>query len=212
MRCAAVLALALAGTLPVPLTAQAPSAPTTATASQPWTVFGMELGKPVALPTCKNKVLPGGLVLRSNYEDNPAVTCHEPDIQLSDAPWRRGSVDFPLAKIPLIVRGNTGNTLIVDGNLEGLQFDTLGHANTNAIITELTQKFGRPTSVSRDVASPVGIPVPAVHAEWKLRGLYVSYRNIDDHIDYGELLIETPAMQALRKARDDERDKNRTQL
>lgn len=73
-----------------------------------WTVFGLELGKPVSLPVCKHKVYPDGRVSQFTYEDDPAETCHEPDIQLSDAPWRRGSVDFPLKKMPLILGLNNG--------------------------------------------------------------------------------------------------------
>ncbi|KUO56335.1 MAG: hypothetical protein APF78_01845 [Sphingomonadales bacterium BRH_c3] len=132
---------------------------TAATApQQQWTVFGLELGKPLSIPVCQHKVLPGGLVSNYTYEDDPRETCHEPDIQLSDAPWRRGNVDFPLQRMPLILHINSGYTLIVDGKLEGLQFDTLGYANTDGIISELTAKFGRPTSVARITASPSGVP------------------------------------------------------
>lgn len=188
----------------------AASAP--AEAPKSWTIFGMELGKPVALPTCKHKALPGGGLSQYVYEDDPAETCHEPDIVLRDAPWRRGAVNFPLARIPLIVRGSTGFTLIVEGKLEGLQFDTPGYSHASAIIDELAQKFGRPSSVTRTTATPSNIPVPAVHAEWKLQNLYVSYRSIDYSIDSGFLEIETPTMQALRKKRQQEQENERTKL
>lgn len=199
-RIAAILALAS-------LTAAAPPSP------QPWTVFGLELGKPLSIPMCRHKVLPGGLVSQFTYEDDPAETCYEPDIELNGAPpWRRGTVAFPLKRMPQIVYGNRGYTLIVNGSLEGLQFDTLNHGSTGSIIGELSEKFGHPTSVTRFTANPSGIPVPATHAEWRLPNLYVSYRNIDYSVEYGSLLIETRVMQGARRMYERAQDAERTKL
>lgn len=178
----------------------------------PWTVFGLELGKPITIPMCKHKVLPGGLVSQFTYEDDPAEACYEPDIQLSDAPWRRGSVNFPLKRAPRIVVGSSGFTLIVDGKLEGLRFDTLSYTVTDGVISELSEKFGRPTSVTRFTATPSGIPVPATHAEWRLPNLYVSYRSIDRSMESGTLLIETPVMQGVRRTHLEAQDAQRTKL
>lgn len=179
--------------------------------AEPWTVFGLRLGEPVSLPMCPKKVV-GGRVSTYLYEDDPAETCHEPDRQLRGVPWRRGSVNFPLQRMPLILHINSGFTLIADGRLEGLNFETLDHTNTDAILTELTGKFGPPSSVTRTVGGPTGVGLPAVHAEWKLRGLYVSYRNIDRSIEYGTLDIETPAMRALRGEREAQQARERTAL
>jgi hypothetical protein len=192
----------------VALSAASPPAP----APAPTTVFGMELGKPLAIPMCKRKMMPGGYLSKYTYEDDPAETCYEPDIQLSDAPWRRGSVDFPLSRTPSFLALNTGFTLIVDGKLEGLQFSTLGHANTNAIIGELTAKFGRPSSVSRTTSTISGIAVPAIEAEWRLPTLHVSYRNIDTEVEHGFLEIETTAMHERRSAHQQAQEAGRTRL
>jgi len=173
--------------------------PASGQAQAPWTVYGIELGQPVALPACKHKTLPNGQPSQYIYEDDPAETCHEPEIQLRDAPWQRGSVNFPLRKQPLISAFNSGFTLIIDGKVEGLQFSTRGDANTNAIINELSTKFGRPTSISKTTSTVAGIAVPAVHTEWDLESLYVSYLNIHREIGYGLLEIETPKMQAVRR-------------
>jgi hypothetical protein len=179
---------------------------------RPWNVFGLELGKPVSLPNCNYKTLPGGTVSKYTFENDPINACHEPDIQLSDAPWRRGYVNFPVAKTPLILPINGGFTLVVDGKLEGLRFSTLSYANTDAIMRELTTKFGRPTSVTNTVSTVSGIAVPARWAEWKLPDLYVSYRNIDTDMKYGFLEIETPVMRALRLAHEQQQEKQRQAL
>lgn len=180
--------------------------------AQPWTVFGLELGKPVALPECKHTVLPDGRLSKYTYELDPAVICHEPDIQLSDAPWRRGSVNFPLKQSPLILHVNSGYTHIVDGKLEGLKLETLGYANANAIISELKAKFGEPTWSGETTSTVSGVAVPAVEAEWELPELYVSYISIGPDIDYGALLIETPVMRAVRAAHEQQQAEQRTPL
>ena len=187
-------------------TSPSPAAPTS------WTVFGLPLGEPLSIPLCKHRLLPDGTVMDRLYEENPAQTCYEPDIQLRDAPWRRGSVDFPLAKAPLILHENGGLTLMVDGKLEGLRFDTLSYGNTEGIIDELRKKFGPPTSVTHITATPNGVPIPAIDAEWQLPNLYVSYINIKNSVEYGFLEIRTPTMQRLEKALDKSREEQRTAL
>jgi hypothetical protein len=182
-----------------------------AAAGTPPTVFGLEFGKPLSIPVCRHQVLPGGTV-SITYESEPAVTCYEPDIQLRDAPWRRGSIDFPIGKAPMFMSGNLLDTLVIDGKLEGLRIQTLNHNNTTAIARELAAKFGKPTSIEHDRADVEGIAVPSLIFTWRLSGLTVTYTNIDDDMDYGEVLIETPAMQRLRRARDDSASKARTAL
>lgn len=188
------------------------TAATTAPPPQQWTVFGTELGKPPPLPTCKKKVYPGGRVSDFIYEDDPAETCYEPASDVSNAPWQRGSVNFPLQKMPLILSFNSGFTLLISGRIEGLRFSTLGYGNTDAIIAELTVKFGLPTLVTETTSTVSGISVPATHAEWELPNLYVSYLNVDREIEHGVLRIETPVMQELRRRYEQERSAQRTAL
>ncbi|MES2289950.1 MAG: hypothetical protein V4530_09460 [Pseudomonadota bacterium] len=181
--------------------------------SKAWTVFGLELGKPVSIPVCKKKVLPGGLVSEYSYEDNPAEMCHEPESALRDAPWQRGSINFPRAQMPTILHINAGWTLVIDGKIEGLTFDTLDHTYSQLVIAELTLKFGPATSIRRTVGRVIsGVAVPCLQAEWRLPGLYVSYRSIDKNIEYGQLNIETPTMEALRHQHDEAAIRQRKSL
>jgi hypothetical protein len=176
------------------------------------TVFGLEFGKPISLPTCRHPVLPGGTVSAA-YEPEPAVTCYEPDIQLSGGlPWRRGSVDFPTSAQPLVSKVNTINTLILNGKLEGLEISTPDHNHTLVIVDELTKKFGKPTEVRHQQAEVQGIAVPALEFSWRLHELTVTYTNVDDDIDYGNIEIETPVMQKVRSQHDDANFRARTAL
>jgi len=182
-----------------------------AAAAAPPTVFGLEFGEPLSIPVCRHQILPGGTV-SITYETDPAATCYEPDIQLRDAPWRRGTIDFPMSKAPAFMDGNVLYTLVIDGRLEGLQIETLNHNHTEAIARELAAKFGKPTSIERDQAEVEEIAVPSLVFTWRLHRLTVTYTNIDDSMDYGQVLIETPAMQRLRRDRDESASKARTAL
>lgn len=166
-------------------------------------VFGIALGQPIDLPECKHLVDPNGDISPYLYERDPAVTCYETDIQLSDATWRRGMVHFPVQRAPLIIHGNAGFTLVVDGKVEGLQFDTQGPSNVGAIVRELTGKFGRPTSTDNITSVISSIPFPAVEVQWRLANLYVQYISAERSVEYGWLLIETAKMHALRVRKED---------
>jgi hypothetical protein len=100
----------------------------------------------------------------------------------------------------------------VDGKLEGLQIQTLNHNHTEVIARELAEKFGKPTSIEHDRAEVDGIAVPSLVFTWRLHGLTVTYTNIDDSMDYGQVLIETPAMERLRRNRDESASRARTAL
>jgi hypothetical protein len=167
-------------------------------AAEAWTVLGLAMGQPVSMPTCPKKILPNGRPSEFVYDDDPAEVCHEPDIQLKDAPWRRGAINFPLRQMPVFMHVNTAFTWIIDGRVEGLRIETLDHTNTDAILSELKTKFGPPTNITKTTGGPRGVALPAIHAEWRLQGLYVSYRNIEMSVEYGALEIATPKMQAVR--------------
>lgn len=178
----------------------------------PPSIFGLVLGKPVSIPECPRSRLSGGGFSEVVYEQNPPQTCHEPDIALRDAPWRRGAVVFPSRRAPLIMLGNSGYTLIVDGKLEGIDIDTLSHNNTHAILRELTAKFGKPTSVVSEQAVVAGIAVPSLVATWRLPDILVRYTNINDDLEAGALRIETQALQRVREAHEQTLEGARTPL
>jgi hypothetical protein len=179
---------------------------------EPMTVFGLELGKPLTIPVCERKLMPGGYRSQFTYESDPKETCYEPDIQLSDAPWRRGSVNFPLQSTPSILPFNSGFTLIVDGKLEGVQFSTRGYGDADVILNQLTGKFGKPTSLDETTSTVSGIPLPAIEAHWRLPNLHVSYISIDQSVEYGLLRVETDVMWRIRDAHERAKAAQRIEL
>lgn len=187
------------------------AAAATTGAGAPATVFGLEFGKPPSIPVCKHKVLPDGSE-SITYEQDPAVTCYEPEIQLSDAPWGRSVIDFPMRKAPVIMTTNVLYAWIVDGKVEGLEIETLNHVHTSAIASELAAKFGKPTSVAHDRSEVHGIAFPSLTYSWRWHGLMVTYTNIDDSLDRGKVEIDTPVMERVKRAFTANRTKEMTPL
>lgn len=177
----------------------------------PPTVFGLEFGKPPSIPLCKHKVLPDGSE-SITYEQDPAVTCYEPDTELRDAPWRRSFIDFPMRKAPVIMDANVLDAWIIDGKVEGLEIETLNHNHTSAIASELATKFGKPTTVERDRSEVEGIAFPSLVYTWRLHGLTVTYTNIGDGLDHGKVEIDTPVMERVKRAFTANRTKEMTPL
>ena len=190
---------------PLLLAAAAPDA-------RPMAVFGVEIGQPIQIPECAHSRLSNGRVSEFSYDLNPAETCRDPDIQLRDAPWRRGWIVFPSQRSPLILSGNMLAYFVLDGIVVGLRAETLDHNNTDAIMRELVGKFGRPTSFESDSEVLQGIPVPARTAVWRLGQLVVRYRNVDQDIRHGSLLVVTPRFEQLRVSREREQLQARTPL
>ncbi|MES2987904.1 MAG: hypothetical protein V4808_08355 [Pseudomonadota bacterium] len=162
-------------------------------------IFGMELGKPVSIAPCPRKVLANGMASDFLFDTtDPAEICFEPDIQLRDAPWRRGAFSFPLKRVPLIMSGNTGLTLILDGKLEGIQIDTLGYSHAEGIVRELSAKYGKPLHVDPTQSTVSGIPVPSIEAVWQVRGVFVRYLSVDGSVETGSLWVESTKMHSVR--------------
>ena len=180
--------------LPMTATAQA-QAPTS-----PITIFGMQLGEPISIPECPRRRRSDGTLSDITYERSPPNVCFERDIQLRDAPWRRGAITFPTDRIPLIMSGASGFTIIINGRLEGVEIQTLGHAHADGIIRELTEKFGRPTSVEADSEIIHGITVPSTTAIWRRPQGLIEYRSVDGDLEHGYLRIMTATYAALRAA------------
>lgn len=182
-----------------------------AASSTPMTVFGLTLGQPLTIPECRRARLPDGRLSELVYEREPGQTCFEPDTPVKGRPWRRGSLDFPLDRIPTIMSGNSCYTLMIEGRLEGLDLDTPGPANAKEIIRQLSVKFGKAV-VMADTVSIDGIPVPSTHARWHVNGVSVQYDSVGPGVSRGTLLIQTDKLRALREASDRANAESRTPL
>lgn len=174
-------------------------------------VFGIQLGAPAALPECKRMVLtyphPDGSP--APYETVQPATCQQ--MPEAAAPTS-GAVVFTREQMPSILYGKLVVTAIIDGRVQGLYAATLGLRNSDTVISQLTSKFGQPSSASDEKVMIDGIAVSGKVIEWERPGYSVEYHTVRYSADYGQLMVETTEGHdhRLQVARD--RDAQRTPL
>jgi hypothetical protein len=159
-------------------------------------VFGFELGRPLVLPECKYEPLyPGSKTKR--YDIVQPVTCSKEDLT-NYAGWPVRRVQFTSAETSSIAPyGFT--TLEKDGLLLGMEFGTRGIELQNYILRQLTEKFGKPTSLSTEsVGNKFGARFEAVTAIWSGGAIDVSYFAAAGRLDEGHVIISLPEGTAIR--------------
>lgn len=170
------------------------------------TVFGLQLGAPIALPECARSA-------SDNYSIEQSQDCeHKPGVEVPAMP-ERGIVAFLPAKMPAILSSNWIFTTVLDGKLEGLDASTLKYTVAEGVVDELTRKFGAPTSRDTETISVEGIPFPGLHVTWVRPGYTVEYHSVRrTNLDKGQLVIETDKARARRLERERAKASNRTPL
>lgn len=166
-------------------------------------VFGIDLGKPLALPECEfTKAYKNAYVY--SFKDTEICFQHQPahleDVWQLTAPVSTPAVNetvkitFPLNNQPSIGVGDLQAT-IINGNLEGISMETGGPSLADYDLETLVKKYGEPTVLQRGTASNLmGATLPTVMAIWDSPRLVVTFNSVTpDNITVGSLVIETPA-------------------
>lgn len=187
MRTEAILAaLAVAGTclLSAPVARAAAPAPTT--------VLGLPLGEPFAVPPCPRRE--GSRP--TDYVPPTEGPCYTPlfDSDVLDPNGTMSvSVKLPAATAPSFVRGMSLVALVIDGRLEGIGFNSTGHATQQRVLDALTEKFGPPDAVEpKTMGNRMGARFEAFEAIWiRLPGLSVRFDSVTSRIDSGLVNVDT---------------------
>ncbi len=195
-----------------------------------WSVFGIELGKPLQLPSCPPSNGDSALLEAFNLS-TVANTClvdkASSPMQLfaqlaaisSTVPWVTSGIPVKLAhsKCPDWVTGGCIVTLNVQSGIPlGAFFQTKGVDEEDTIKKALVKKYHNPpkpggqyrcfnqlTGITMNVASDM---------YWDMPGLYVSYYPIDNcpgvSSTIGKIVVELPQLRRLRsKAQKEHEDK-----
>lgn len=160
------------------------------------TVFGFVLGKPLSLPECQFKMV-GTAKL---YEPIPPQTCAQDPIKIDTygQPVRR--IIFAQAEAPDIVKNWQMIALEAGGNLVGLEFFTAGAVSQDLVFQTLARQYGKPTrKTTSAVGNNYGASAQAISAAWASRQLNVTFDGIQDRLDRGRVVINTPEAAALRQ-------------
>lgn len=165
------------------------------------TVSGLTLGEtPVGLGPCPN---PGAIV---PIVDSPCM--NRAEFVGGNKNWFSADLALPLRDRPRIVSGTTAKILLRDARLVAFDFSTSGVQTQEADLRDLIAKYGEPTQKRVvEVGNRLGARFESIEATWLLDGLTVVYASAVGRLDYGQVLISTPAADDLRKARSAELDK-----
>ena len=158
-------------------------------------VFGLQLGAPVALPECRFAVINGKTMdIYASVQDR--MCQYLPSTTMPTD----GTVYFPPAEMPAVSSFNEIGTRIFDGKLEAIYFDTSSYASKDRIIGQLSEKFGKPDTVYAENTVLHGTPLPSAAAIWRRPGFTVVYHSIANSVTSGQVRIETDRAIAARDA------------
>jgi hypothetical protein len=150
-------------------------------------LFGFEFGKPLVLSECTSKTVADTKM----YDIRPDVTCYESPLKLNGygIPVRR--IIFSQKDAPLIVKNWQMIALESHGDLIGIQFFTIGVEAQDLTLTRLTEKYGKPTAVTkRSVQNSFGATFEIIRATWKLPTINVTFDGAPERLDSGSVVID----------------------
>src|SRR5215471_7430576 len=172
------------------------------------TVFGLQLGEPLLLPTCAG---PSSL-----SQDHPTCFYEDPAFikeivdALGGAPNRQTDENW---RMVFVHKGPKASALLYDGLLAAVKIETRGINEDPQWSKELREKYGPPALVKPFTYTPrIGNTLKANDLEWRLPGLHVEYSAVLKKansaevitIDGGSIYVETEAAYQHRLAKDKE--------
>lgn len=172
------------------------------------TVFGLQLGEPLRLPTCASMF---DVPTTCFYEDDDFAK--EIGEALGGAPARNPRERWRLV---FVHKGPKVDALLYDGLLAAVKFETGGINADPQWAKELREKYGPPTLVRPFTYTPrIGNTLKANDLEWRLPGLHVEYNAVLKKpnstevitVDGGSVYVEAEAAYQRRLAKEKEQEK-----
>lgn len=156
-------------------------------------VFGFELGKPLVLPECRYEMTTwSGTVPRKRYAIVHEQTCSEDDGYTNLAGWPVRHIRFALRETSILAPSGF-TTLEKDGLLLGMEFSTSGLELQQTILAQLTERFGKPTTMFTDVVgNKMGARFEAITALWSGGPVDVTYFAAAARLDQGLVIVSLP--------------------
>ena len=172
-------------------------------AAEDMTVFGIPLGARLQIAECEKRIVGTTTV----YSTATAVCFQRlgsQDAVQATKPIENESIliKFPVTEAPPVMSGGAAVGLVMDGNLEGVAFNTRGVDSQDQVLDVLTQKFGKPTSrVPKQVQNTLGANFDVLDARWTLPQVEILFRSVTSRVDTGLLNIDTRKGSDYRKHR-----------
>ena len=177
------------------------------------TVFGIKLSEKFTLPECERI---------GNFYNNNKSTCFKRDSIYSNnkkiLPTEpiitdEVEIDFPLSEVPTIASYGIVVATIINGNLEGISFNTSGISDNEYVFVKLKEKYGKPTVlIPTKTQNRLGATFNFYIASWKFDNLNVSFFGVLTTLDKGSVQINTKIGKEWRDKKLSEMSKDRRPL
>jgi hypothetical protein len=165
----------------------------TAAASDASTVFDMPLQQPFTVSEC-----PYMRITKKAISYNPPASgtvCFEYQNAADQGKQQRVTHDIVSLRWftnPHLVIANSALAVVIDGNLEGVSFNTLGIQSQQRDYEALKAKYGEPAQSNQStLQNGYGATVAAIRAKWTIGDVLVSLDGAAGRIDSGLVRIET---------------------
>lgn len=163
------------------------------------TIYGFEFGKPIALPDCPVDESISKILGRKDYKTIPNAHCAKDVRTFPTEPLPVVEIHWPQDKGPAGMSWNRAFASVMDGGLVGFKFFTMGVRNQDLMLSRLTEKFGKPTTLTTERVQNIGgAAFDSITATWRGADLDVTFYGTVDKLDNGEVYIDTPQVTKLR--------------
>ncbi len=164
------------------------------TAANSADLFGITLGSPVTIPSCKTQNVVGHEMLDEDSIKEPCAYggpgSVQGDMTIYEVHFARGLKPAYL-KFPYI------NVFVENGTVQTISFDTTGYISQDLVLLTLKNKFGAPKSKrSVKYSNAFGATFTAAIAEWRLRDAVISMHGSDGLYEAGTVQAQTLAAAA----------------
>lgn len=180
----------------------------------PHQILGIKLHAPLNIQECAYTRIDSSTII---YTPPSSGACYQIDSTSGRTQLRDNdsvTIEWDYDSMPRIAKGGEAMIQIVQGNVEGIGFNTLGVEWQQENLKSLTEKFGAPSKISTPIMSNMfGAEVQVVDARWILAdGVIVNYNSAEDGIDSGLVSISTPIGRAYNQEQLKKLSKNATPL
>ncbi len=173
-------------------------------------VFRIPLGVKLQIPECSKKAMPRGR--RESYRTTPPTTAcfeYKTTVKLGSVKVDDITIRFPDTDLLSLAPEGELNCVLMDGNLESIQFCTGGAGTRDRDLETLTKKYGKPAEIKwANQTIGFGANEKTVTATWKSNKLFVYFQSYDESVDIGTVRIETDKGHSLQMWRENETAKN----
>src|ERR1700722_14633198 len=168
--------------------------------AEPVSLFGLQLQRPLSLGECKfnRDIYIPGLPRANHYVVTVTAPCfkreHEADIgtkrSIEDDDYIVGN--WPSKTLPKIALGDRIYIGVVEGNVEEIEFETLGVISQGEVLDALKAKFGKPNFLEVPICrDKFGATSRGISAGWEIGQVLVKFRSCPDGLERGEVDVRT---------------------